>query len=119
MAPAARVTAEEEGAQMQSCSSGHHLLFQMPTLGRHTKGSICAFSVFQSACMQSVQVATESERTAVQAGSRPLRVMIAGAPAAGKGTQCEKIVKKVGLPATHAGRSCAWRTSVTAPGLRT
>ena len=25
----------------------------------------------------------------------PLRVMIAGPPAAGKGTQCERIVKKV------------------------
>lgn len=31
-----------------------------------------------------------------QAG-RPLRVMIAGAPAAGKGTQCEKIIQKYGL----------------------
>jgi adenylate kinase family enzyme len=29
----------------------------------------------------------------VQAG--PMRVMIMGAPAAGKGTQCEKIVHKV------------------------
>ena len=28
--------------------------------------------------------------------SQPLRVMIAGAPAAGKGTQCAKIVDKVG-----------------------
>lgn len=27
----------------------------------------------------------------------PLRVMIAGAPAAGKGTQCAKIVEKYGL----------------------
>lgn len=27
--------------------------------------------------------------------STPLRVMIAGPPAAGKGTQCERIVKKV------------------------
>lgn len=26
----------------------------------------------------------------------PLKVMIAGAPAAGKGTQCAKIVEKVG-----------------------
>ncbi len=30
---------------------------------------------------------------------RPLRVMIAGAPAAGKGTQCVKIVEKVRRPA--------------------
>jgi pantothenate kinase len=36
---------------------------------------------------------TQAE-TAV-AAKRPLRVMIAGAPAAGKGTQCEQIVKKV------------------------
>ena len=29
------------------------------------------------------------------AAAKPLRVMIAGAPAAGKGTQCAKIVEKV------------------------
>lgn len=33
----------------------------------------------------------------VAAGPRPLKVMISGAPAAGKGTQCENIVKKVRL----------------------
>lgn len=32
----------------------------------------------------------------VVAAAKPLRVMIAGAPAAGKGTQCAKIVEKVG-----------------------
>jgi len=31
----------------------------------------------------------------VLAAGQPLRVMIAGAPAAGKGTQCAKIVDKV------------------------
>lgn len=35
--------------------------------------------------------------------STPLRVMIAGPPAAGKGTQCERIVKKYGLVHISAG----------------
>ena len=34
--------------------------------------------------------------SAQQQHAKPLRVMIAGAPAAGKGTQCAKIVEKVG-----------------------
>jgi len=41
--------------------------------------------------------AVEAEQVVGQT-SRPLRVMIAGAPAAGKGTQCVKIVEKVGDP---------------------
>lgn len=36
-------------------------------------------------------------------GTRPLRVMISGAPAAGKGTQCAKIVDKYGLVHISAG----------------
>lgn len=36
-------------------------------------------------------------------GSRPLRVMISGAPAAGKGTQCAKIVDKYGFVHISAG----------------
>ena len=41
------------------------------------------------------QVATESlNHTGVRGTGHPLKVMIAGAPAAGKGTQCEKIVQK-------------------------
>lgn len=40
------------------------------------------------------------------AASQPLRVMIAGAPAAGKGTQCAKIVEKV----RHGCKHCTqWR----------
>ena len=62
--------------------------------GKVPKGEICESSVFHSTCMQHVQVA-ESNQTAVRTKSHPLKVMIAGAPAAGKGTQCEKIVKKV------------------------
>ena len=41
-----------------------------------------------------LQVTSES-RVSSKASAHPLKVMIAGAPAAGKGTQCEKIVKKV------------------------
>ena len=41
------------------------------------------------------QVAMETNHTGAHTAKKPLRVMIAGAPAAGKGTQCEKIVKKV------------------------
>lgn len=36
-------------------------------------------------------------------GSKPLRVIICGAPASGKGTQCEMIVKKYGLTHISAG----------------
>lgn len=35
------------------------------------------------------------ELKAQESNKRPLRIMIAGAPAAGKGTQCVKIVEKV------------------------
>lgn len=38
MAPAARVTAAEEGTQMQSCSSGQYVIFGMPVAERYTKG---------------------------------------------------------------------------------
>lgn len=38
---------------------------------------------------------------------RPLRVMIAGAPAAGKGTQCEKIVEKVSAEPAKRRRRCS------------
>ncbi|CAI5521492.1 unnamed protein product [Closterium sp. Naga37s-1] len=50
-------------------------------------------------------VSTASEQAA-SAGTplRPLRVMISGAPASGKGTQCELIVHKVGLRAQ--GNEC-------------
>jgi pantothenate kinase len=41
------------------------------------------------------QVAMETNHTGAHTAKKPLKVMIAGAPAAGKGTQCEKIVKKV------------------------
>lgn len=34
---------------------------------------------------------------AVQGGEAPLRIMISGAPASGKGTQCELIVEQVSL----------------------
>eukprot|EP00245_Coleochaete_scutata_P017902 TRINITY_DN9029_c0_g1_i1.p1 TRINITY_DN9029_c0_g1~~TRINITY_DN9029_c0_g1_i1.p1 ORF type:complete len:321 (+),score=70.73 TRINITY_DN9029_c0_g1_i1:158-1120(+) len=37
------------------------------------------------------------------AGSKPLRVMISGAPASGKGTQCEQIVERYGLTHISAG----------------
>ncbi|CAI5931758.1 unnamed protein product [Closterium sp. NIES-64] len=49
-------------------------------------------------------VSTESEQAA-SAGTpvRPLRVMISGAPASGKGTQCELIVAKYGLTHISAG----------------
>lgn len=47
----------------------------------------------------SIQVAMETNHAGAQqhisSARKPLKVMIAGAPAAGKGTQCEKIVKKV------------------------
>jgi hypothetical protein len=49
---------------------------------------------------------------AVNAG--PLKVMIAGAPAAGKGTQCAKIVDKAGEAA-----SCARRHSTSGQGNAT
>ncbi|PSC74423.1 adenylate kinase [Micractinium conductrix] len=45
-----------------------------------------------------VQAAQRAPRAlVVLAAGQPLRVMIAGAPAAGKGTQCAKIVEKYGL----------------------
>ncbi|CAI7809993.1 unnamed protein product [Closterium sp. NIES-54] len=49
-------------------------------------------------------VSTASEQAA-SAGTplRPLRVMISGAPASGKGTQCELIVHKYGLTHISAG----------------
>lgn len=34
--------------------------------------------------------------------AEPLKVMISGAPASGKGTQCELIVKKVSSPKNFA-----------------
>lgn len=40
------------------------------------------------------QVTAESP-TGTKTARPPLKVMIAGAPAAGKGTQCQKIVDKV------------------------
>ncbi len=41
------------------------------------------------------QVVTDAPSVA-KVEAAPLKVMIAGAPAAGKGTQCQKIVDKVG-----------------------
>jgi hypothetical protein len=38
---------------------------------------------------------------AAEVAARPLRVMISGPPAAGKGTQCAKIVDKVCPPWTY------------------
>jgi adenylate kinase len=40
---------------------------------------------------------------AIAKGSGPLRVIISGAPASGKGTQCETIVKELGLTHISAG----------------
>lgn len=40
------------------------------------------------------QVATDAS-VGTKIAEQPLKVMIAGAPAAGKGTQCQKIVDKV------------------------
>ncbi|GJP54976.1 hypothetical protein CLOM_g13973 [Closterium sp. NIES-68] len=49
-------------------------------------------------------VSTASEQAAPAAAAlRPLRVMISGAPASGKGTQCELIVQKYGLTHISAG----------------
>lgn len=49
-------------------------------------------------------VSTTSDATATSAAAlRPLRVMISGAPASGKGTQCELIVEKYGLTHISAG----------------
>lgn len=40
---------------------------------------------------------------AADGGSKPLKVIICGAPASGKGTQCEEIVKQFGLTHISAG----------------
>ncbi len=45
----------------------------------------------------SAAVRPAAAAAAAPAPPRPLRVMIAGAPAAGKGTQCERIVERYGL----------------------
>lgn len=43
----------------------------------------------------------EQGRAEAKAKDEPLRIMIAGAPASGKGTQCELIVEKVGFLDIH------------------
>lgn len=42
----------------------------------------------------------------------PLKVMISGAPASGKGTQCELIVQKVNIPLILSVSCFVWRLSV-------
>ncbi|BDA40526.1 probable adenylate kinase 2, chloroplastic [Coccomyxa sp. Obi] len=53
-------------------------------------------------CIAAAAVAVETPTRTKTAG-HPLKVMIAGAPAAGKGTQCQKIVDKFGLVHISAG----------------
>ncbi len=68
-----------------------------------------ALLVCQLCCKGCLLLRAHAHTTVLQAEAaavatkRPLRVMISGAPAAGKGTQCERIVKKV--------RRCAAVTS--------
>jgi hypothetical protein len=81
------------------------------------------------------QVAPEGHASTTTAGP-PLHIMIAGAPAAGKGTQCQRIVEKVlpevavlrsfGKQESWPGRVSHWRQaamlsvcSCLAPGPRT
>ena len=45
---------------------------------------------------------TPEGQNALRTVGTPLHVMIAGAPAAGKGTQCQRIVEKV----LHSRRAC-------------
>jgi hypothetical protein len=58
---------------------------------------------------------TRQAEAATATAKRPLRVMIAGAPAAGKGTQCERIVDKVCAAVPVCGRGWA---RVRACGVR-
>ncbi|KAF6143696.1 hypothetical protein GIB67_021706, partial [Kingdonia uniflora] len=51
-------------------------------------------------------------RVSCDAGREPLRVMISGAPASGKGTQCEMIVEKFGL--VHISTGDLLRAEVSA-----
>eukprot|EP00884_Botryococcus_braunii_P019396 jgi/Botrbrau1/613/Bobra.0161s0009.1 len=50
------------------------------------------------------------------ATSRPLKVMIAGPPAAGKGTQCQKIVEKYGLVHISVGDLLRAEVAAGTPG---
>ena len=69
------------------------------TLGRRAHSSapihLCRRQVVVASA-SAQQITTASAAAPVRrADGSPLRVMIAGPPAAGKGTQCQKIVEKV------------------------
>ncbi|MQM05920.1 hypothetical protein Taro_038737 [Colocasia esculenta] len=64
-----------------SCSHGHCLRNSVPIRSSRPRGNR----------------AVKGLTVKCAAGGEPLKVMISGAPASGKGTQCEMIVKKYGL----------------------
>ncbi|KAK3265850.1 hypothetical protein CYMTET_25496, partial [Cymbomonas tetramitiformis] len=71
--------------------------------GAKLAGSRASFGAFHGA--QRTASASVHSRTALTcvAAEGPLKVIIAGAPASGKGTQCEKIVEKYNLVHISAG----------------
>ena len=70
-----------------------------------TMSSASAFAVGASlgSSRPRSRAASCSRRAVVSVSAGPKRVMIAGAPASGKGTQCELIVEKFGLVHISAG----------------
>ena len=70
-----------------------------------TMSSASAFAVGSSVASSRPRsrAASCSRRAVVSVSAGPKRVMIAGAPASGKGTQCELIVEKFGLVHISAG----------------
>eukprot|EP01023_Acetabularia_acetabulum_P017562 TRINITY_DN18798_c1_g1_i1.p2 TRINITY_DN18798_c1_g1~~TRINITY_DN18798_c1_g1_i1.p2 ORF type:complete len:284 (-),score=47.39 TRINITY_DN18798_c1_g1_i1:317-1168(-) len=84
----------------QNCSTQRQ--FRNPATYNNTQVNIKCANVGRR--QQTLKVAATSTPTAprkqvlqVQSKSGPMKVMIAGAPAAGKGTQCAEIIQKYGL----------------------
>lgn len=69
-------------------------------------------TILQPLRRHAVQVQASATVAAATTHETPLRVMIAGAPAAGKGTQCARIVEKYGL--FHISVGDLLRAEVTA-----
>ncbi|KAG7942654.1 hypothetical protein I3843_16G114800 [Carya illinoinensis] len=68
-------------------------LLQSSCLHRRHLRSFCAFGDTQLR----IDPKSKGLKVTCSVGSEPLKVMISGAPASGKGTQCELIVQKFGL----------------------
>ena len=58
---------------------------------------------FSAASRSAVRASSARTSIVSMAGTGPKRIVIAGAPASGKGTQCELIVEKFGLVHISAG----------------